>query len=133
MTTIKIPTPLRPYTDGQQEVRVKGHTVGLAVRDLSDQYPGLSKHLFDDDGRLRPYVNIFLNQDDIRTLGGEETPIKDGDLLMIVPSIAGGNAHQSTDTPFQISFQPVRNLDNYAFETALIARVISSHSVENDF
>jgi len=114
MTIIKIPTPLRPYTDGKQEVYVKGHTVGVAVRDLTDQYTGLRKHLFDDDGGLRPYVNIFLNHDDIRILGGEETPIKDGDLLMIVPSIAGGNAHQATIDPFHISFQAVRNLDSNA-------------------
>ncbi len=90
MTTIKIPTPLRPYTDGNQEIHVQGDTVGVVIRDLTEQYPGLKKHLFNDDGRLRPYVNIFINQEDIRVLQGEDTPIKVGDRLMIVPSIAGG-------------------------------------------
>lgn len=90
MTTIRIPTPLRPYTDGKHEIPVQGDTVGLIIRDLTEQYPGLKSHLFNDDGQLRPYVNIFLNQEDIRILEGEDTPIKDGDRLMIVPSIAGG-------------------------------------------
>jgi molybdopterin synthase sulfur carrier subunit len=90
MITIKIPTPLRPYTDGNQEIQVQGDTVAFAMRDLTEQYPGLKTHLFNDDGGLRPYVNIFLNQEDIRILQGEETPLKDGDRLMIVPSIAGG-------------------------------------------
>ena len=119
MTTIKIPTPLRPYTDGNPEVFVKGHTVGVAVLNLADQYPDLRKHLFDDDGHLRPYVNIFINQDDIRTLQGEETPIKDGDHLMIVPSIAGGNPHQTTINPPHKLFPAVPNPGSLAVQYSL--------------
>jgi molybdopterin converting factor small subunit len=90
MTLITIPTPLRPYTEGQKEVQVEGETVGLAIKDLASRYPGLSQHLFNEEGTLRPYVNVFLNQEDIRTLDGANTPIAVGDHLMIVPSIAGG-------------------------------------------
>lgn len=90
MTVIRVPTPLRPYTQGQKEVEVDGGTVGDALRSLAEQYPGLRQHLFDEEGRLRPYVNVFLNEEDIRHLQGEETPLKEDDRLMIVPSIAGG-------------------------------------------
>jgi adenylyltransferase/sulfurtransferase len=90
MTLIIIPTPLRPYTEGLKEVTVTGATVGDVIKDLVTQYPGLKQHLFNDEGNLRPYVNIFINQEDVRTLEGEETPVAEGDRLMIVPSIAGG-------------------------------------------
>ena len=96
MTTIKIPTPLRPYTDGLKEVHVNGQTVGFIMHDLTENYPDLKNHLFNEDGNLRPYVNIFLNQEEIRMLQGEDTPIRDGDRLMIVPSIAGGIYTQVT-------------------------------------
>ncbi len=90
MITIKIPTPLRPYTEGNKEIGVQGETVAIVMHELTEQYPGLKKHLFNEDGHLRPYVNIFLNQEDIRILNGEDTQLKNGDQLMIVPSIAGG-------------------------------------------
>lgn len=96
MTTVKIPTPLRSYTGGLKEVHVNGQTVGFIMHDLTENYPDLKNHLFNEDGNLRPYVNIFLNQEDIRMLQGEETPIRDGDRLMIVPSIAGGIYEQVT-------------------------------------
>lgn len=96
MTTVKIPTPLRSYTGGLKEVHVNGQTVGFIMHDLTENYPDLKNHLFNEDGNLRPYVNIFLNQEDIRMLQGEETPIRDGDRLMIVPSIAGGIYAQVT-------------------------------------
>ena len=90
MTLIIIPTPLRPYTEGLKSVQVKGETVGTVIKDLTTSYPGLKQHLFNEDGDLRPYVNIFINQEDIRTLDGEHTPVVEDDRLMIVPSIAGG-------------------------------------------
>jgi molybdopterin converting factor small subunit len=90
MTIIIVPTPLRAYTEGQKEVVVDGESVGAVILDLVNRYPGLKQHLFNDDGALRPYVNIFINQEDVRTLDGEETPVAEGDRLMIVPSIAGG-------------------------------------------
>ena len=90
MTTIRIPTPLRPYTAGQAEVTITGPTVGAALGDLTRRYPHLQQHLYSDAGQLRAFVNIFLNDEDIRQLKGAETPLQDKDRLMIVPSIAGG-------------------------------------------
>ena len=92
MTTIRIPTPLRPYTGGSKEVDVTGGTGGAALVDLSARYPDVRRHLFDDAGGLRPYGNVFLNDDDITTLQSEATPLQSADRLMIVPSIAGGTA-----------------------------------------
>lgn len=90
MPTIRIPTPLRQYTGGQAEVTVAGATVGEALTDLTAQHPNLRQHLYGDTGQLRSFVNVFLNQSDIRELQGGDTALKDSDRLMIVPSIAGG-------------------------------------------
>ncbi len=92
MTTIRIPTPLRPYTNSQAEVPVTGATVGAALGDLTRQYPSLKQHLYNDGGQLRAFVNIFLNDEDIRHIRGTETPVQERDRLMIVPSIAGGRS-----------------------------------------
>jgi len=90
MTTLRIPTPLRPYAEGQKEVRVQGANVGEALDDLVTQFPTLKKHLFTETDELRPFVNLFLGDEDVRHLQGVETPLKEGDKLMIIPSIAGG-------------------------------------------
>ena len=90
MTTLRIPTPLRPYAEGQSEITVQGLTVGEALNDLVNQYPALKKHLFAETDELRPFVNLFLGDEDVRHLQGVDTPLKDGDKLMIIPSIAGG-------------------------------------------
>jgi molybdopterin converting factor small subunit len=90
MTTIRIPTPLRAYTGGMKEVAVEGKNVGSALEDLAQLHPSVKPHLFDDLGALRSYVNLFLNDEDIRNLQSHETPITETDRLMIVPSIAGG-------------------------------------------
>ena len=95
--TIHIPTPLRPFTDKQESVDVNGGTVGELLADLTKKYEGLRKHLYADDGRLRNFVNIYLNDEDIRYLQKEKTPVKPGDSLSIVPSVAGG-APTSTST-----------------------------------
>lgn len=89
MTTIRIPTPLRPYTGGQSRVDVSGGTVGAALDDLTGQHPDLRQHLFEGD-QLRSFVNIYLNKEDVRQLNGQDTAVKDDDTLMIIPSIAGG-------------------------------------------
>ena len=89
MTQIRIPTPLRPYVGGQSAIAVTGNTVGIALNDLTDQFPDLRQHLFDGP-QLRSFVNIYLNQEDVRYLHGAETPIKEADTLLIIPSIAGG-------------------------------------------
>ena len=89
MTQIRIPTPLRPYVGGQSAIAVTGNTVGIALNDLTEQFPDLRQHLFDGP-QLRSFVNIYLNQEDVRYLQGAETPIKEADTLLIIPSIAGG-------------------------------------------
>lgn len=89
MPTFRIPTPLRPYSGGNSQVPVSGETVGLALDDLTTQYPDLRQHLFNGD-QLRSFVNIYLNQEDIRYVKGVETAVQTDDTLMIIPSIAGG-------------------------------------------
>jgi molybdopterin converting factor small subunit len=90
MPTIKVPSPLRSYTNGQAEVPVQGITVAGAMEDFISIYPALRPHLFNNKGELRPFVNLFLNSQDVRHLQGLETPLAEDDRLMIVPSIAGG-------------------------------------------
>lgn len=90
MTILRIPTPLRPYAGGASEVDLQAANVGEALDALTNQFPSLHKHLFSDDGELRLYVNLFLNDEDVRHLQGVETPLQDEDQLMILPSIAGG-------------------------------------------
>ncbi len=90
MATIHIPTPLRPYTDSRASVTVAGGTVGDALASLLAAHPGLGKHLRDDSGKLRSFVNIYLGDEDIRFLDGEATALADQAELTIVPSIAGG-------------------------------------------
>lgn len=90
MPTIRIPTPLRPYSGGNSAVSVSGNTVAAALEDLTRQHPDLRQHLFDGDD-LRSFVNVFLNQEDVRYLDGAETEIAENDTLMIIPSIAGGS------------------------------------------
>ncbi len=90
MTIVRIPTPLRPYVDGQKELDVLGDTVAAALEEIARRYPAIRVHLFDGRGALRPYVNLFLNEHDVRLLAGAETRLQPGDQLMIIPSIAGG-------------------------------------------
>jgi len=91
MPSIRIPTPLRPFTGGSNEVSVAGDTVGAALESLTTQHPDLRKHLYSEAGELRAFVNVFLGQEDVRHLQGVQTPLKDGDQLRIVPSVAGGS------------------------------------------
>lgn len=96
MTLIRIPTPLRPYTEGLREIDVGGKTVGIILQEVASKYPSIQPHLFDDEGILRAYVNVFINDEDIRNLSGHETPVGENDKLMIVPSIAGGSGESET-------------------------------------
>ena len=89
-TKIHIPTPLRPFTGKQDVVEVDGATVGELLAQLTSKHEGLKKHLYADDGKLRSFVNIYLNDEDIRYLAREQTPVKDGDSVSIIPSVAGG-------------------------------------------
>lgn len=90
MPLIRIPTPLRPFTGGQTEVAVQGSTVAEAMQDLTTRYPALHQHLFNGDNELRPFVNLFLNEENVRDLQGVETPLEKEDRLTLIPSIAGG-------------------------------------------
>lgn len=87
---ILIPTPLRQYADQKDVVEVAGRTTGEGLANLTAQYPALRRHLYTDEGKLRAFVNFYLNDEDIRYLQQENTPVKEGDALTIVPSIAGG-------------------------------------------
>ena len=88
--TILIPTPLRKFTNEQESVAVEPGTVGTLLASLEAQFPGIGKRLCDDNGELRRFINIYVNEEDIRFLEGKETPINDGDAISIVPAIAGG-------------------------------------------
>lgn len=87
---VMIPTPLRPYAGKQSSVEFDAKTVGEALNGLTIKYTELRKHLYTDDGRIRSFVNVYVNDEDIRYLRRENTEIKDGDTITIVPSIAGG-------------------------------------------
>lgn len=88
--TVRIPGPLRKHTEGQSEVTVEGQTVSGALQALESQYPGLHDRLYDGSGELRPFINIYLNEADIRFDKGLETPVGENDDLSIVPAVAGG-------------------------------------------
>src|SRR4051794_31074877 len=90
MPKIHIPTPLRQYAGKQPAVDVKGSTVAEALSGLVSQHPDLRRHLYTEDGKLRAFVNVYLNDEDVRYLQKEATAVKDGDDISIVPSIAGG-------------------------------------------
>jgi molybdopterin/thiamine biosynthesis adenylyltransferase/rhodanese-related sulfurtransferase/molybdopterin converting factor small subunit len=92
MAKILIPTPLRQYANKQDSVDLAGATVGEVLHSLTSQYAELRRHLYTDEGRLRSFVNVYVNDDDIRYLDKEATALKDGDTVSIVPSIAGGSA-----------------------------------------
>jgi molybdopterin/thiamine biosynthesis adenylyltransferase/rhodanese-related sulfurtransferase/molybdopterin converting factor small subunit len=88
--TVRIPTPLRPYAGGASEVAVTGATVGEALQALADQHDGLGQRIFTPEGRVRPYVNVFIGSEDINSKAGLETPLQPGDIIAIIPSVAGG-------------------------------------------
>ena len=90
MPVLRIPTPLRTYTGGLSEVAVQGATVDEAMQSLVEQFPSMRPHLYNGQGELRPFVNLFLGENNVRDLQGLSTPLKDGDRLMLIPSIAGG-------------------------------------------
>ncbi len=97
-----IPTALRQHTNNEVELELNARTVGGALKELTTSFPKLRKHLYSDNGRLRNFINVYLNEEDIRYGDGESTALKEGDTLMIVPAVAGG-AH-SDDEPPQVSF-----------------------------
>jgi MoaD family protein len=90
MAQVQIPSPLRQYTGKQSTVSVAAETVGSALANLVSQHPDLKRHLYTDEGKLRAFVNVYVNDEDMRYLDKEATPLNDGDTISIVPSIAGG-------------------------------------------
>ena len=90
MARILIPTPLRQFADKQNTIEVEGATVGEALAELTAKFPDLKKQIFTDEGKLRSFVNVYLNDEDIRYLNKDSTPVAGADTLSIVPSIAGG-------------------------------------------
>ena len=91
MAKILIPTPLRQFVGKMDSVEVTGATVGEALNSLTAQHPELRKHLYNDEGKLRSFVNVYVSDEDIRYLNKDATPVKDTDTISIVPSIAGGH------------------------------------------
>lgn len=91
MATIIIPTPLRKFTDKNSRLNVNGSTVSEVIAQLLLNFPDLRKHLLDDNGKIRSFVNIFVGDDDIRSLQEEHTPLTEGSVVSIVPAIAGGS------------------------------------------
>ena len=86
---VQIPTPMRQHTEGKTTVEASGATVQVVLDDLAARYPGVSQRLF-DNGQVRRFINLFLNNEDIRYLDNLQTPVKDGDELAIIPAVAGG-------------------------------------------
>ena len=87
---VRIPTPLQKLTQEKAEVEVNAKTIGDLIEALNQSYPGIKERICDEQGNLRRFVNVFLNEEDIRFLEKEKTPLKDGDEVSIVPAIAGG-------------------------------------------
>jgi sulfur-carrier protein len=87
---VRIPTPLRAITKGAAEVKAEAQTVGDAIQDLERQFPGMRERILEEGGQIRRFINIYVNQEDIRFLQGDQTALKPGDEVSIVPAIAGG-------------------------------------------
>jgi molybdopterin synthase sulfur carrier subunit len=87
---VRIPTPLRKFTGGAESVTAAGATVAAVVQDIEARHPGLKERICDDAGKVRRFVNVYVNGEDIRFLSSLETPVKEGDEISIVPAIAGG-------------------------------------------
>jgi len=90
MAKVLIPTPLRQFADKHDAVDLTGTTVAEVLASLTQKFPDLRKQLFNDEGKMRSFVNVYLNDEDIRYTGKDATPLNDGDTISIVPSIAGG-------------------------------------------
>ena len=90
MAKVRIPTPLRKFTGGEEEITASGSTIADVVADMEKRYPGIRERICDAEGNVRRFVNIYVNGDDIRFLSNLQSPVRDGDEVSIVPAIAGG-------------------------------------------
>ena len=89
-TKVRIPTPLRKLTNNEEVVEVSATTIGNAITELQTRFPGIQERLVDENGAVRRFVNVYVNEEDIRFLQNQQTPLKDGDEVSIIPAIAGG-------------------------------------------
>ena len=87
---VRIPTPLRKLTNNEEVVEVSAANIGAAITELQSRYPGIQERLMDENGEVRRFVNVYVNEEDIRFLQNQQTPLKDGDEISIIPAIAGG-------------------------------------------
>ena len=87
---VRIPTPLRKLTNNEELVEINAVTIGAAIQELQARFPGIGERLVDDKGEVRRFVNVYVNEEDIRFLQNNATPLKDGDEISIIPAIAGG-------------------------------------------
>ena len=87
---VRIPTPLRKLTNNEELVEINATNIGSAIEELQARFPGIAERLVDDKGEVRRFVNVYVNEEDIRFLKNKETPLKDGDEISIIPAIAGG-------------------------------------------
>ena len=87
---VRIPTPLRKLTDNQESIEIESNTIGGAIDELEGKFPGIKERLVDEDGEIRRFVNVYVNEEDIRFLENQDTPLKEGDDISIIPAIAGG-------------------------------------------
>jgi rhodanese-related sulfurtransferase/molybdopterin converting factor small subunit len=116
---VVIPTPLRAYTGKQESVQLQAATVGEALSALTSQFADLKKHLFNEEGRLRSFVNVYVNDEDIRYLQRDQTPVREDDVVSIVPSIAGGATRPATVpeiTPRELKSRLDRGDDIYILD-----------------
>lgn len=90
MIRVRVPTPLRPMTGGKSEIEMEGNSIAQLIENLGAAHPGLKERLYDEKGEVRRFINIYVNEEDIRFLTGKDTPLKDGDEVSIIPAIAGG-------------------------------------------
>ncbi len=87
---VRIPTPLRKLTNNEEVIEVNASTIGAAILELQSRFPGIQERLMDENGEIRRFVNVYVNEEDIRFLQNQNTPLKDGDEISIIPAIAGG-------------------------------------------
>jgi molybdopterin synthase sulfur carrier subunit len=88
--TVRVPTPLQKVTGGKSEIETTGSNIKEVIENLEKVYPGVKERLYSEEGELRRFINIYVNEEDIRFLDSENTPVKDGDVISIIPAIAGG-------------------------------------------
>jgi molybdopterin synthase sulfur carrier subunit len=129
---VRIPTPLKKLTGEQDIIKAKGRTVGEVIQWLTETYPGLKERLRDEQGEVRRFINIYVNDEDIRFIQNLETPVKDGDQLSIIPAIAGGSPKKRRVT---LTFPPERIQEpviyNIGHRFKIVTNIRSANVTEN--